>query len=907
MELRESVYTVVVANDDEDGLQVRDLACQWQSQGLLGEFGWVTPGDVHCPDYGPATIMATVVGKDEPVELMTLLGVRPRTLIRIVLLHLMTHEHSSAQRLVEACDQISDLVSRAMPRRVNVDRGIEGMRLLRINLMVPESDLLPQDVGLIEPGWEVNAIVSPEDRPDLDRMSVFVRKSANLHGHGLAAAAAVGGLWSDASVGAFDHHQTDSTTSGREVLVIRCQARIVVGDDRSHELADEVVASVQTSDMGAAPLVTWGVPADNPEAVVRGALIKLLQHPEWAPLERSPEQLEKLQVSLGALLTNWALFQVQLPAATARYVFGLGRSVVERSVTAATVGLQAGEVGRVRPLTPDQARTVAEFRMRELADQLEPARLHDEASSWGQTTPAAWRELRELAIGLVDGSRLPDRYSRTTRGGLDEVLAPSHVVPHPADVLELVGRPTLSGVDIERFAEASMDLEEMDGGAGEDPPSGGAESQPAEDGPKGPEAPVQLSKTVLAAWVETRKDTLMWLLASRVHEFKRRESDQVEVSEAALKSTGVPSTDALRRGEAFVVLSWAGTALAVIFAGLWVWGSIREDPIAFVTTRLPDLNWENISRLILLVLGILLVAGTNYFQALRAYEWQVTRRMQHIRNASDEFVISRQQEKRWALMSQGVQDWGRIMAELLHRPWADSTTDEAEVGEFIGLPAAVAVAAPVNGDAAADPRTVTRGVEAACARGWLSAEFERVVSLSVSNDPDAQPHAGDLPADLDLGLRAVGARAELVQVAGLESTKAMAKQNLVEDLSVLVSEGDVTMPPQKVVRLGPYSGGDCVDDRDFLCESNNIECRLTPELFHASALVARFNIPERAVFCLPPTVQAPEVKGAEVNQGGVTAAIRVDISTTMQADSIQLFQGAIRRDEGPIGSPDSFN
>src|SRR4051795_6602896 len=128
MELRHSPFTVVVGNDDEDGLLVRDLAGQWEADGLLDEFAWVTPRDVERTTHGPPTVMATVIGRSEQTELMTLLGARPRSLIRVVLLHLLTHEHSNATRLVEACDDIAELVSRAMPRQLPGISSRRGMR-----------------------------------------------------------------------------------------------------------------------------------------------------------------------------------------------------------------------------------------------------------------------------------------------------------------------------------------------------------------------------------------------------------------------------------------------------------------------------------------------------------------------------------------------------------------------------------------------------------------------------------------------------------------------------------------------------------------------------------------------------------------------------------------------------------
>jgi len=773
------------------------------------------------------------------------------------------------------------------------------MHLLRVNLMIPESDLLPQDAGLIEPGWEINAIVSPEDRPDLDRMSVFVRQSVNLHGHGLAAAAAVGGLWSDSPVGAFDDHQADSTTGGREVVVIRCQARVVVGDDRSSELADQVIDTVQSSETGAAPLVTWGVPADNPEAVVHNAFDKLLTHPQWARVEREVRPREKTQVSLGTMLKNWLLFQLQMPVAVFTFLFGLGRSAVEKAITAATVGRDAGEVGRVRPLSPDQARQVAEFRMKQLSDQLEPGRLHDEAASWGQTTASAWRELRELAIGLVDGSRLPDRYSRTMRGGLDEVLPPFAVVPPPDDALTLPGMPRLTGIDVARVADVAQQLEAREQ---EEAQKNKAETPADED----TEDVEPSDKDRLAAWVEKRKHSLMWLVASRIYDFRRSENAQAQASYDALTNTKVPSTGRLRSAQAMVVIAWLLTALVAALVGLWVWASLREDPISFLA-QLPELNWQNVTRVVLIVALALLLAGTNYFQALRAYEWQVALRLHTVRQASDEYVTSRQQEKRWALMSQGVQDWGRVFGELLHRPWAEAASGENPVGDYDGLPAAVAIATPVNADAGSDPRVVTKGVEAVCQRGWLSEEFERIVTSSPRNDPAAQPHAGDLPADLDLGLRANGPRTELVQVAEDDSTKDAAKRHLVDEVAVLVAEGDVTMPAQTVVRLGPYSARDQVVDRDFFTASNNIESPLTTELFHPQAQVARYNIPERIVFCLPVGSEQPKVENAEVHYCGVSVATRVDISPNLTADGILLFQRAERLDTAPVSSADEFN
>lgn len=910
--MTERDFTVVVCGDDADGLRARALAHRWHAAGLIEDFGWVTPEDVSIPDHGPATVMTTVVGSDEQTELMALLGARPRTLIRIVVLHLLTHEQSSAERLVEACNHISGLVSRAMPRRVNDRAGSQPLRLLRINLLVPENDLLPQAVELVEPEWEINAVVSPEDRPDIDRMSIFVRHSVNLHGHGVAAAAGVGGLWADSPIGAFDAYETDSTTGGRQVRVIRCQARVVVGDDRTSDIADQVVSKVQDSASGAAQFVRWGVPATDPDAVVNSAVDKLAQHPEWAALQREPHPLQKEQVSLGTLLRNWALFQLQLPVAAFMFLLGLGRAAVEKSVTAATVGRHAGEEGRVKPLTPEQAQTVAEFRMKELARQLQPDRLAAEASRWGQTTPTAWRELRDLAIGLADGSPLPRRHTRAVRGGLEEVLAPHFVVPIPGGATTLSSGHTLSCIDVASVAEASEAIGTPttdDGREATTTTNSSADDQASRPigrhaqslSPEGPDATNEL-----AAWVEARKHSLLWRIASNVYQHQREEAARAERAEKTLTESQAPSTKRLRFAQLVVTVAWAVTFLAVVLAALWIWASVQDNPLAFLD-RLPDVNWLNISRLVAVVLAILLLAGTFYFQSLRKYEWEVTQRLHALHEAGDEYATAKQQLQRWALMYTGLQDWGCILSELLHSPWARTRHEKAAVADYEDLPAAVAIATPVDDRAGTHPRVVNQGVEVACHRGWLAEEFAQMVTASPLNNPDAQPDGGHLPADLDLGLRAHGARAELVDVACAELTKAQAKENLIRDLRGRVADGDLVMPAQTVRRLGRYAAGDEVSDRDFFSGSNDIEAPFAVELFEPSAQVARYNNAERIFYCLPVGTAHPKPEQADVLYWGLSVASRVDVSPNMHPDSLTLFRRPERLHVEEVSAVDDFN
>ncbi len=1000
-----SDLTVVVTADDVDGRAVRDLARQWRADGLIGDVAWVTPTEVERGPYSPPVIRAQVVGHDGTVELMSFLGMRPRSLIRVVLLHLLTHEMSDPETLVETCEEIAELVNRSRARTVDADGRHRVSQLLRVNLMVPESDLLPQDPRIILPAWEVNAVVSPEDRPELDRQSVFVRRSTNLYGHALAAAATVGGLWCETDGGVFDNLEADSTTGGGEIVVIRCQVRVVVAHDGVPQLGRCVIEALESSPTGASAWVPWATPAANPAAWVRSCTELLMTHPDWTPLEREPEPWRQEQTSFGEELRSWVWFQLLLVPAVFHLLFGWGRAVVERRVTALTVGAdgeaQAHTRRRTRPLPPEAVTRIADARMKLVEDELRPARLEEEAAAWGRTTPEAWRELRELAIGLVDGGRLSARFSRAGHGGAVEVVAPGYVVGAPDDRYELWSGQRIGPVDVELAAAALHELEQAreaderarrrtvesgvlagrrarvapatDAGArprgtalrspgppvdgattgpqpasatepprppvpstttdattgatsaagGRPPGSDGSDDRPersaavvtetAED-PTGPDDADHPEE--LLAWLEQRRSTLMWQLTARALDLRDRERDRAERAHRAVAEAKPPATDKLESARSFLVLCWglALTALGVVATLNAL--SLLRDPVEFVTS-LTDLLSGDAVRVVVVVIAVLLGAGTMYFQAMRSFDRAVTQRLHALTRASEDYVTSRHQERRWELMHRGLIDWADVFSELLHRPWATPTPPALDrLPAYGGLPASVGVAVPAPEQDEPDSGFISRAVETVCQKGWLSAELARVLDASPANDPrhrDAggtEGQRGDLPADLDLGLRARGPRRELVQVAARDQTKQAATQAMLDSVSGLLRRSDVRVPARTVMRVGYYSQGETTSDRDFLTPRDQV-APLVTEVFAPRAQLEQLQVPERAVLVLPPGIEVPPRFRARhrtsVLPGPGTTMLRVDLSSVMGHDNISLFHRVPRPEHRPPTSPDDFN
>jgi hypothetical protein len=923
MELRSRPsFTVLIVEDDPDGEAILDIAEAWHAHDVLTEFGVVTPAWVTSGGPGPSSISMHLVGGAENLDLMTFLGSRSLQLVRLIVLNVLTHEDSSGDRLVRACDEVGNLIKRAMPLAIDAQGVGTGVRLLRINLLVPESSVAPQQRELIQPGWELNAVVSPEDRPDLDRMNVFVRSGVNLAGHALEAAATLGALWSGMGKAAFDEYEMDSTFGGHEIHVIRCQAKLIVDDDRVERLASDAIHGIAKTRDGAVRFVSWGYETERPELLVSSLMNRLVELPEWKVDERRPEPLTRAQIPMANLVRDWFRFQAALPATAVGFLSSKAIDTFERSVTGALVGTDAGVIGRIDPVTPETAGKVAELRLQELAQSLEPLRLEEHAASWGQTTPAAWRRLRDLSIGLVDGSELPEPFVRQFKADLAEVLAPSWVVsrsPQPQESpaeshgSRPAAHPTVEGVGA---------IPDTEGGSeGPEEPSTESDSVVPPD-----DSPPQVAPDILAdseaaepakgqndgqqrAEVpdETHGSALLDRLAAHVNHAAEHEAKAAEAATASIRThSSAPSTATLQRSRSLCVVGWI--IAAVLLAGVvgWVWLSV-ESGHAFSERQV----WTRALAGVLIAIAVFLLGGHLYYRALRRYEWQVRQRMHALRVATDEYVSARQQEKRWEIMRRGLSDWVEILGSVLHAPFTTEAQHvQAVTEELPGVPAAVAVAVAMGREDVTDsiPELSRGAAEALCTQGWLREEFARLLTASPSNNPEGRASSGDLPADLDLGLRANGPRQELVRAARSTRVKQSAAEAAIGKIRKLAVEGRVEVPDLTVVRTGPYSSGHAEEHTDFFSSTIDVKAPFAGEIFSEAAQVSGLQMPSWRALTLPPGVKVLSDGQTQIERSGLSLMTRVDVSPTLRPDDVSLF---VTRTENKAAAeatvPDDFN
>ena len=491
--------------------------------------------------------------------------------------------------------------------------------------------------------------------------------------------------------------------------------------------------------------------------------------------------------------------------------------------------------------------------------------------------------LREFSIGLVDGSELPTPFTRPHRAGLDEVLPPRFVVPHPDDSLEYSGE-TVSGVDVLKVAEMLRDLGSASAGehtspALATPPSGSVS-------PSDATAEADDHSPILD-WVEQRKGSLLWRLATAAYETLRSEDNSAKSSLAAATDFSPPSTEKLQWAQRLLIFSWFVGLVGVLLAPLWIIIKSR-----FTDATLPEVTWQNVSILTVIVLLVCLAGGSFYFRTIRAYEWAVLQRLHRLRTASDEYVRAAQETKRWKVMYRGVVDWARVLGPLLHRPWTASALEESPVEAHVeGLPASVALAQPAGAHQGPSPVVVSDCIQSICHRGWLRQEFARYVKLSPINSRSSSRSSGDLAADTDLGLHAHGPRADLILVAETSETRQEATWELMEDIKDLMLDGELDLPEQTVTRMGAFATHQAQSDQDFFTSSMYIQAPLAPDLFTDEAHVAGRNVPETSLICLPPGIPFDgSFPGANVIRGATYVAARHDLSPQLQPSDVRIFE-----------------
>lgn len=427
--------TVFVATASPEGVAVRELIASWTRSGILRPSIWVTPSDVDQSLAGPPRVQALIIGEhsDTTVDLFQAIGREKLNLIRVTVAHLVVDAAATEPEVASIGQMVANAINATLPRRKDGDALESGTRLQRTNALIPVSGIVGITESLLIAGWDVNAVVSPEDRPDLDRANVYVRRPENFSGHAAAALAAMGGIIVGIPSGAIDDLQTDSTTSERDVVITRFTVRAVIGDDVFHDLAKLTLEPHSFGPDGPAGALRDVRLASRPADVADAGAFHILNTPEWASTPRPPSirpssrsrgfwrsLLRAIKFNLGmfGVVLGWFLSKLRTSAEQTATEMIVG----EDSSISVTIGAAPAATIYV------EAESRLEANEASLKHQIEIESQHVE-----HPKPSAWSTLRRITLGLADGGKLPHNYPEPIVMGTREVIPLLRSVPNPAD------------------------------------------------------------------------------------------------------------------------------------------------------------------------------------------------------------------------------------------------------------------------------------------------------------------------------------------------------------------------------------------------------------------------------------------------------------------------------------------
>lgn len=207
----------VVLLPPERELDLLELAAEWTSAWLIRSAIWVRTEDL-IPDQGPLEaappqVSATILGRNGTATVMLFdeLSRREYDLVRFVAVR-------SVEFGSDANEALDDVV-RSLEEHLKVSKPT-ATTIQFINVIVaPSKQAGASAQKLVEAGWNINVIASPEDRRSANSFDAFTRHSdrGQWAGFVLAHTVTAAGLWATIPSGPYDEKEFDGFMEGTHI------------------------------------------------------------------------------------------------------------------------------------------------------------------------------------------------------------------------------------------------------------------------------------------------------------------------------------------------------------------------------------------------------------------------------------------------------------------------------------------------------------------------------------------------------------------------------------------------------------------------------------------------------------------------------------------------------------------
>ncbi|GAB3900537.1 hypothetical protein GCM10029964_088030 [Kibdelosporangium lantanae] len=217
--------TIIAATDPA---AERGVVADWTRSGLLRDSVWVDLVTADLTGGNLLDVMVSHVTADGValVPLRKVYGESRYDLVRVVALRPITTNRPGDEPMADLWGFTDAL------------KGKLGARttLRRINVVVPDgTDVWTKQ--LLEPEYDVNVVVSPEDRPREGAIDHGLDDEDTFRAHAALACSLVAGLWRQTEQGPFDHPDAQP---GR-IVVTRGMARVVDGRGLPERTVDRLM------------------------------------------------------------------------------------------------------------------------------------------------------------------------------------------------------------------------------------------------------------------------------------------------------------------------------------------------------------------------------------------------------------------------------------------------------------------------------------------------------------------------------------------------------------------------------------------------------------------------------------------------------------------------------------------
>jgi hypothetical protein len=212
--------------------ELLDLVEEWTRAWILTPALWLSAGDIKpfvsergsTREIGPPNITAQVIGRNgrREVDPFIELGRHELEIVRLVSVRAIEGESPYEVAQDTSLDILSDYLALSQPA---------STKLIRINVICAPTQVTGGSARhLLEPGWHVNVLASPEDRPTAASFDGFTRASDPMRFDGfmLAHVATSAALWPNISDGPYDEFEPQPDIS--TVQLQRINVRGVLSD-----------------------------------------------------------------------------------------------------------------------------------------------------------------------------------------------------------------------------------------------------------------------------------------------------------------------------------------------------------------------------------------------------------------------------------------------------------------------------------------------------------------------------------------------------------------------------------------------------------------------------------------------------------------------------------------------------